>query len=671
MTEADVQKMLTENIAREAKFSSKYDPISGIGSPLPRRRIDIEELGTWYLIEPMFDDVVIQALAKFKSIRALLTEIEGEASEARINQFIEELVNRRLDEDFEFWAYMTVKIKDKESSEMIPFLLRYPQRKLLKVLECEFRWKKRPIRMNIVKARQWGGSTEIQIYYNWIQVRRKKNWNSAIAADNDTQAMNIRGMFSRLAEEYPKELGGPLLLRPFEGSTKIRRIKSRGGIIGVGSMNKPEALRSFDFAMLHESEVGLWKKTAGKEPKDLVQTLESSVPDVPESAIIRESTAKGTGNFFYYEYRASKSGSSGFHPFFVGFWEIEMYRLPIRDVRAFIYSMSKWDEEKREYAEWLWSIGASLQAIKWYFWYKADRNLDDWRMKSEFPATAEEAFQSTGSRVFHPGDVLRMRTQWTCKPKFKGNVFGDADTGPDSLKNIRFASTPEGKFWVWYLPDKTVNTRNRYCVSVDIGGTTDKADFSVITVVDRMPILDGGVPECIATWRGHIDQDQLAWVAARIAKMYDNALLVVEANSLEKKKNEGDHFLTILNEIVEHYENIYTRTSIDKIREGAPVQWGFHTNAQTKPMIIAHHKKLFREDGYVEYDDRALVEADQYEIKEDGSYGASDGEHDDIEMSRAINLWIVMNKMEPVTIIKDQKQNKPTKRVVGTGESSF
>ena len=48
--------------------------------------------------------------------------------------------------------------------------------------------------------------------------------------------------------------------------------------------------------------------------------------------------------------------------------------------------------------------------------------------------------------------------------------------------------------------------------------------------------------------------------------------------------------------------------------------------------------KRFREGGYIERDVRALDEADVYEIKENGTYGAVEGAHDDIYMSRAIGL---------------------------------
>ena len=88
-----------------------------------------------------------------------------------------------------------------------------------------------------------------------------------------------------------------------------------------------------------------------------------------------------------------------------------------------------------------------------------------------------------------------------------------------------------------------------------------------------------------------LDQDLFAWKAVQIAKIYDNALLAVEVNSLQSKGlgAEGNHYLTILDEISEHYDNLFMRTSLDQIREGQPKRYGFHTNKASKTMMIDNY----------------------------------------------------------------------------------
>ena len=258
-----------------------------------------------------------------------------------------------------------------------------------------------------------------------------------------------------------------------------------------------------------------------------------------------------------------------------------------------------------------------------------------------------------------------MRTTYAhrFKPVFTGNIKGDADYGTEAMDGVRLVENNEGLLNLWRLPE--VGTfANRYVVSVDIGGTTDKADFSTIRIFDREPLTYGGVVEAIGTWKGHIPQDMVAWKAVQLCILFDDALLVIEQNSLENK-GTADHFLTILNEIKDDYHNIYCRTPINKIKEGAPVQYGFHVNSHTKPMIVGHMNQLLRTDGYVEYDDEVLIEYDQFELKDNGQYGAVDGAHDDLAMATMEGVWVAYNAMDECVAIDKSKQPKQTRQVVG------
>jgi hypothetical protein len=172
-------------------------------------------------------------------------------------------------------------------------------------------------------------------------------------------------------------------------------------------------------------------------------------------------------------------------------------------------------------------------------------------------------------------------------------------------------------------------------------------------------MIDGGKPSVVAQWYGHIDMDILAWKSAQVASYYDNALLVIESNTLEthdrERSVEGDQSGYILNQISGVYENLYARKqSEDEIIERAPKKYGFHTNVATKPMIISNLIEIVREGLYTERDERCLNEYLTYEKKPNGSYGAISGKHDDILMTRAIGLHICYNEMERPRIVKMQ-----------------
>lgn len=624
---SDTAAVVRENERRRAELFGPYDPVTGEGSPVERERLFWDDES--FILIPC-------RMAELPRVRQILDagSVARWAAAHRYPaaQLERALLRLRIEYDFEFWAATCARIQDKLTKTVVPFVLRRPQRKLLRVL-LDALYADRPIRIILLKARQWGGSTLVQLFMAWIQLFHKTAWHSAIVADVEDQSRNIKAMYSRMAENHPREIL-PVRFRSFEGSTKNKRIEGRDCVIYIGSMQQPDSIRSADVMMAHLSEVGLWKETRGKKPEDLIQSIAGTVPNEPGSMIVLESTAKGVGNYFHREWQKAVRGESGYVPVFVAWFEIEMYGTPFRNEAerdAFIGSMTS---RERYYFE----LGATLEGIRWYREKKRLESYDDWRMGCEFPTTPDEAFQSTGRRAHAPEYVLRMR-QYARPPVYVGEMYADARSGKGAVdRSLEFREQPGGGLWLWALPDRETPIRRRYVVSVDIGGRSDGADWSVISVIDRYFLLEDGVEECIGTWRGHLDQDLVIWKAVQIARYFNSALLVVESNSLDVKGDEGDHSLTILDEIKDFYPHLYCRTDPQKIREGAPARYGFHTNAATKTDLVNQMNKRFRECGHIERDARALDEADCYEVKPDGSYGAVDGEHDDIYMSRAIGL---------------------------------
>jgi len=499
MPSDQLDKILAENKIRRDKLNTPYNPATGLGSPLKRIKVDFSHADVNYSIyfpKQMFDDLpILQKIRDEGSVEKAVGTNDFLTTQAIIN----DLSKKRFDYDFEFWAFVCAKIQDKVTKQEIPFILNRAQRKLLSRLE-KMRTEGVPIRIVLLKARQWGGSTLVQIYMAWIQRVLKTNWHSAIIADVDDQARNIRGMYRRLGRLYPQQFG-TITFVPYEGSSKTKMIKERNCIVGVGSAQKPESLASYDFAMLHVSELGKFKSTPQRSTEDLLQNLRSTVPNAPDSIIVLESTAKGVGNAFHREWQAAKKGESSYDPVFVAWFEIERYQKTIKenDLPKFIEWMLA---ETTGYAKYLWSIGATLEGIKWYFDTKIGENYDTWRMNEDFPSNDKEAFASTGRRVFSPEYVLNMRNGCV-KPVYVGELKGDAQVGPDSLKNIKFLENPRGNLLIWSMPDITEDITDRYAIFGDVGGRTILADYSCLRVIDRYWMMDGGRPEIVATWWGH------------------------------------------------------------------------------------------------------------------------------------------------------------------------
>lgn len=662
-----VEEILEEDARRVRAMSAPYDPVSGAISPGTRFRICIPELDPSALRLP----VAMKELPEVKALmsgEALTRVFPGSIENARRRWF-----ELRCRYDFPFWAYKCIKIKQKDGGPLgIPFLLNAPQRKLIGEFE-KMREADLPIRIVLVKARQWGGSTATQMYMLWIQLMRRKGFNSLIVGHQNASTEEVIDMAKTALDGYPRFLLSedgevmPEKERVYRGSglsRSVLKIERRNFRIKAGSAERPDSSRGGDYALVHLTEVGLWKKTLGKSPEDIIRAATSGVLLRPETMIVMESTANGTGTFFHKEYEAAKRGTSLYRPVFVAWYEIEQYALPVADRRAMAERIvrnrhSDFSGDERvpagRYVWELWESGASLDAINWYEATRGGYSNPD-MMPSEYPSNDTEAFVNSGAHVFNRRKAMALRAR-CMPPRWSGELEGAADSGERALEGISFEEDPGGRLKIWDMPASESGATescvgNRYLVVVDVGGRSIKADWSVIAVFDRIRMLGGGAPAVAAQWRGHCDMDQLAWLAARIARWYGDALLVIESNTLETRDPDryvdGDQSGFILNQLRECYPNLYARRqSPEDIMEGRPRKYGFHTNMSTKPMVISNLVRVVREGLYIERDEGCIDEYLTYERRPNGSYGAITGKHDDMLMTRAIGLHICLNEMTP------------------------
>lgn len=681
-----IQAIIKENERRNAVVYAKFDPISGEGSVGERKKVAIDDfpIHTQWLPVELLRVPLVRQLVECGSVRAFLTDnLNVKYTEEDRLKVVEQFVRIRCRYDFAFWAAVFVYIKRKGGGEDILFRLSRPQRRFVERLE-RLRKAGKPIRIVLLKARQWGGSTVSQLYMAWLQLVHKVGLNSLIIAHQGAGSDEIKDMFDRMIKAYPVEMlhklgeaydaNEPKLVGVGK-SGSIYRVPQRNCKIKIGTAERPDSCRGGDYNLVHLSEVGLWKVTEGKKPEDIVRSACSGVLYRPYTMIVYESTANGTGNFFQREYDMASKGKSQFEAMFVSWFDIEIYSTPVDDIMSFAASLydnrnndnvASSREESGKYLWWLWEKGATLEAIHWYILERAKYN-DHASMASEYPSDDIEAFVHSGTMVFDKYKVEVFK-KYCKEPRFVGDVYADADEGKNALKNLRFVEDRQGVLWVWEMPeiDEEEKMNGRYLTVVDVGGRSSKADWSVIVVFDRLFMAEGGRPAVVAQWRGHQDIDLLAWKAAQIAAFYDNSLLVIESNTLETHDKErdvdGDQSQFILNQIKGVYPNLYARKqSEEDILQGLPTKYGFHTNVATKPMIISTLVKVIRENLYVERDIQCLNEYLTYEKKPNGAYGAIIGMHDDLLMTRAIGLHICFYEMEPPRFVK-RTERMPAKK---------
>jgi hypothetical protein len=325
--------------------------------------------------------------------------------------------------DFEYFACTAETITDKLTGAQTPFLLNKGQRKLLAAFE-DMRLAGDPIRVILLKARQWGGSTLTQLYMYWIQMRLKKGWNSVICAHTMDAAKNIRAMYKLCASEMPPLDGQRHELLPFEGTLNIRQVPQRRCRITVGSAIEPDSVRSQDIKMAHFSEVALYPKTENTNARQFVTSIAASIPAIPDTIIVHESTANGVGDFFHQEYTKARQGNSPYRAVFVSWFELgNLYTIPFDHnhhhnhsgvkieggIEKFIASMT--DHEHAMFNQY---DTLTLEHLNWYR-YTKPQLLED--MPKEFPSNDIEAFINSGEMAFRPSDIEALRPACNRPPR--------------------------------------------------------------------------------------------------------------------------------------------------------------------------------------------------------------------------------------------------------------
>ncbi len=672
-----ISKILQENERRRAIVFAPFNPITGEGSIGQRVAFTVSDypIPTQYLPVEMMDEPFVKSLSKAGSVEAFIRDalMLPVTDEAR-DKVVEEFIRIRQKHDYPFWAAMFAYIKRKGGGTDVLFRLNRPQRRLINRLE-KMRKAGKPIRLILLKARQWGGSTAIQIYMAWLQLVHEVGLNSLIIAHQGTGSDEIKDMFDRMIKSYPVEMLHELgdAYAPNEPkmvgvgkSGNIFRVPQRNCKIKIGTAERPNSCRGGDYNLVHLSEVALWKETDGKKPEDIVRSACSGILLRPYTMIVYESTPNGVGNFFHKEYLAAKKGLSQFEAMFVAWFEIEQYELPFEN-EAEKYEFAKKlfanrrneeiksdREEPGTYLWRLWEKGATLEAIHWYV-SERSKYTNHGDMASEYPSDDIEAFTYSGRKVFSSEDVEQFRP--ACRaPRWIGEIYGSADEGEKAIEGLRFKKEADGRLFMWHDVERSdiEEVTDRYLVVVDVcKGHTKNADFADILVIDRLFMIDGEPPVVAAEWHGHIDMDKLAWKATQVAAYYNNALLVIESNTLETNntKGEAEYILTLIHEV--YGRQLYARKqSAEDIRQGLPRKYGYHTNPLTKKVVIYNLKVVIRERLYIEREAACLDEYLTYVETENNVFEAMEGYHDDRLMTRAIGMQVCYHEMELPRIVK-------------------
>lgn len=405
-----------------------------------------------------------------------------------------------------------------------------------------------PIRLIILKARQMGMSTFSEGFVFHRTITNPLAHSLVIAHDLD----GTEGLFEMSKLFYEELPDDPLIKPSVKYST--RREMSFADLrssMSVQTSNNFKAGRGGTLQYFHASEVSLWQYA-----DELVSALFPSIPEIPESAVIFETTAHGSGNWFHDFWKASVEGKTGYLAIFLPWFMMPEYQA--RVTGQFIRSdeeelLSKIYTLTDEQLEWRRRQIARFES-------RGGSGEDTFRQ--EYPATWEEAFLASGLPVFSPKTVHYCSTG--AKPGRRYNITKGRPV-PDT----------NGTMEVWEEPDPT----RAYTIGVDVSSGVERGDYSVISVVKNEGFKQAA--EC----RILVDPITLAPYILNIANWYNEAIVAVEINN---------HGIATQRALMQDYWNIYRWQYLDSVANRYSTKLGWLTTLSTKPLMISFSNHLLQ-----------------------------------------------------------------------------
>ena len=155
------------------------------------------------------------------------------------------------------------------------------------------------------------------------------------------------------------------------------------------------------------------------------------------------------------------------------------------------------------------------------------------------------------------------------------------------------------------------------------------ADVGMLSDYCAAVVLDSRVGEVVATLHGRFLLDEFALKLSNLGRLFNNALLAVEAEPMEG---------IVINKLKElQYPRLY------KTKE----RYGWLTTHNSKPIMILELEEAIRKRAIMIYDRNLLGELFLYSRNPRGQFMAGEGGHDDQVMALAI-AWQVKGSGGPI-----------------------
>lgn len=532
-----------------------------------------------------------EMLSPYNNDLAIYISIDGEVKKVPVWQFIE----------------CFLRVKDKEGN-IVCFEINKAQCDLY-IEICKQRRMKKPVRIDILKARQLGFSTFIAALL-FVLTLLVPNQTACIIADISEHATNLFNKYKFFYESLPDYFKKHLPLK----SSNAKEIKvdyGNGEYSCIRVLVQGEnAGRSDTCQYLHLSEVAFWQ-----DIKNTTASIQATVSDSNLNSMIFYETTANSVNYYKTIWDMDYSGKTDFTPLFYAWYLDKDY---IAEYDGF--DLFEWEVKMKD------KYNLSMEQVAWYRrQYKKVRG-DLQLLKQEYPSSPVEAFIVSGASVFNMEMVLERKSYIMEHEKELVKKRGSfeyvkkvsIDGSRTELENVRFVNNEYGEIKIFEEPIKG----HYYIVSNDpaMGGE----DYFATQVVDNYNMKQVAVYH-----KNKDDSDRCAYEMYCLGKYYNNAMITGETNTTS----------LILKRVYEcGYDFIYQDHNQESLGIRFQDRLGFKTTISNRKPMIDMFVEHFRDNPNIINDYETICEMENFqyiynENTQKSKAQAIGGAHDDLVMS--------------------------------------
>jgi hypothetical protein len=460
-------------------------------------------------------------------------------------------------------GFLSIKTKD---MQLKPLSLNSAQKILFKKI-LELIEQKKPVRLWVLKARQEGVSTFVEALI-YAVTSQKHNRTSLIMADEKEHSTNLFEMSKLYQEQLDKNYKhlAPELKQSNEKKLIFDKIHSQ---IIIATSENLEAARSGTYQLVHLSEVAYFR-----DLRSVLAGLNQTVPELPNTMIIGETTANGM-DMFYDEWMKAIEGKTSWIPVFLPWFLMAEYSLPLQNgsmhpIKGISfssdYSEKVFLEQEKQLKE---EYNLTDEQINWRRYTIINKcNGSVVTFNKEYPACWQDAFQLSGSCFF---DQTELKNQVKAKPIAVGEIF------KERLK-YDFRAGENGRMKIYEHP----RAGEQYILTADASEALGQDEGSILVINSR-------TNKTVAVANGQYPPEDLADMGIRLGYYYNNAIAAPES------KGYGYMVIKLM---MESYGNMYY---MKKDENGKMIEDktkpGFNTNSSTRPMYLAQLAQEIKENS--------------------------------------------------------------------------